>query len=219
SDEERTRMSVTDTLFSAECIVGSGRTTPAAPVALSAILAERGTATRGSVHYLHDTRDLEGPLAFGADDAALRMRLTSRNAKFGELYDVLDQPAFTAARKLASERFGELCPGFGIEGVRRFGTSFAPMITDASRGEARTADRVSTSERQAFLAALYTSRTPIVDSILMVDAPELGFGDRGAVDLVRALLRWTSRTQLIVATASDAVRDLPETAHVVELTK
>ena len=217
SDEERNRMALSDPLLSAEVILGGSRGAADYPIALRGILGQQGDATRGSVHYLHDSRALEGPLPHGADDTAFRQRLTTRNAKFGNLYDVLDQSSLASARALATQRFAELCPTLAIDGLRRFGTSFGPMIRDQERGESREADKLSASERQAYLIALYTARRPIVDSVVLVDAPEIGFGDAGAVDLVRALLRWTSRSQLVVATASDSVRNMPETAHVVEL--
>ncbi len=220
AEEERARFALTDPLLSTEIILGAARSATDSPVALRGILGEVGTPTRGSLHYLHDGRALEGPVPYGADEAAFRQRLLNRNTKFGNLYDMLDQSEMASARTLATARLAELCPHLSIDGLRRFGTSFAPMIRDASAGgEARTADKLSASERQAFLLALYTSRVPIVDSVILLDAPELGFGDAGAVDFVRALLRWTTRTQLIVATASDAVRAMPETAHTVELAR
>ena len=218
ADEERLRMALPDPLLSTEVILGSARSATDSPIALRGILGEQGTSTRGALHYLHDGRALEGPIAYGADEAAFRQRLLNRNTKFGNLYDLLDQSEKASARTLAAARLAELCPHLTIEGLRRFGTSFAPMIRDASAaGETRTADKLSASERQAFLLALYTSRIPIVDSVILLDAPEIGFGDVGAVDLVRALLRWTTRTQLIVATASEAVRGMPESAHTIEL--
>jgi hypothetical protein len=216
SESERSRMGLSDALLSSESILGSARSPADAPIGLRGLLSDPGDATRGSVHYLHDSRQLDGPLSFGADDAAFRQRLTTRNSKFGDLYDLLDQGEKAEARARASARFAELCPGHEIVGLKRFGTSFYPMVKDPS-GAVRTADKFSASERQAFLLALYTSRTPIVDSLVLVDAPEIGFGDLGAVDYVRALLRWTLNTQLVVATASDAVRTMPEVAHVVEL--
>jgi hypothetical protein len=216
SDDERNRMAISDPLVSAESIIGP-RGSSDFPIALRAILGDPGSATRGSIHYLHDGRALEGALPYGADDTAFRQRLTTRNTKFGNLYDVLDQSALASARSLANERFKELCPNLSIDGLRRFGTSFGAMIKDDATGESRSADKLSASERQAYLLALYTARNPIVDSVVLFDAPEIGFGDVGACDVVRALLRWTSRTQIIVATASAAVRDMPETAHVVEL--
>jgi hypothetical protein len=129
---------------------------------------------------------------------------------------VLDQGRFAAAKQLASQRFTELCPELEILGLQRFGASFYSMVKDKTTGAERRYDSLSSSERQAFLLALYTSRSPIVDSVVLVDAPELGFGD-GAVEYVRALLRWTSRTQIIVATSAAAVRAMPEVGHVIEL--
>jgi len=217
AEEERARMALTDPLLSTEVILGAARSATDSPIALRGILGEQPTSTRGALHYLHDGRALEGPIAYGADEAAFRQRLLNRNTKFGNLYDMLDQSEMASARTLAAARLSELCPHLAIDGLRRFGTSFAPMIRDASESEARTADKLSASERQSFLLALYTSRVPIVDSVILLDAPEIGFGDAGAVDLVRALLRWTTRTQLIVATASDAVRSMPESTTTIEL--
>ncbi len=220
SEDERARMALADPLLSTEVILGGSRSANDAPIALRGILAEQPTSARGSVHYLHDGRALEGPTAYGADEAAFRQRMLNRNTKFGNLYDLLDQAEMASARALATTRLAEVFPDLTIDGLRRFGTGFTPMIKDAAaEGAARPADKLSTSERQAFLLALYTSRVPIVDSVILLDAPEIGFGDAGAVDLVRALLRWTMRTQLIVATTSDAVRDMPETSHTVELAR
>lgn len=217
SPDEQNRMAVSDSLLSGEVILGgSGRGPVDYPLALRGILSDPGDAVRGSVHYLHDGRELEGALPYGADETAFRQRMMIRNAKFGNLYDILDQGALASARSLANERFAELCPNLRIDGLKRFGTSFGPMIREV-RGESRTTEKMSTSEKQAYLMALYTARSPIVDSLILLDAPEIGFGDVGAVSFVRALLRWTSRTQLVVATASDAVCQMPETAHVVEL--
>jgi hypothetical protein len=194
-----------------------GRAVAAAknPIALQGILTEPGSATRGSVHYLHDSRGLEGPVSFGAEEAAVRMRLTTRNSKFAEAYDVLDQPERAADKELASRRFAELCPRLAIEGLRRFGTTFTSQVRDRATGAVRPVASLSASEQQAFLLALYTAR-PIVNSVVLVDAPETGFGD-GAVEYVRALLRWTTNSQIIVATSAAVVRSMPEVSHVLEL--
>lgn len=216
SDTERARMAISETLLPSEAILGRAKTSDYS-VTLKGLLEHGGDAQRGSMHYLHDTRELDAPLSYGADDASVRNRLTTRNSKFSEIYDLLDQPERAAARAVGIARFSELFPQLEIVGLRRSGTSFYPIIRNRETGVARYYDTLSWSERQAFLIALYTSRMPIFDSIVMIDAPELGFGDNGAVELVRALLRWTERTQLIVATASDAVRAMPEVAHVLEL--
>lgn len=216
SDDEKARMAVSDNLLSSESILGR-RGQASHPVALSGILGDPGGEMRGSVHYLHDSRNLEGALSFGADDAAIRQRLTTRNAKFADLYDVLDAPQYASARALGQKRMSELFPRLEILGLRRFGTSFYPMIRDRETNSERPFERLTSSEKQAFIAALYTAKSSIVDSVMLVDVPELGFGDAGAVDLLQALLRWTTRTQLVVATASDAVRGMKEVAHVVEL--
>lgn len=215
SEAERSRMALGDALLSSESILGKGASEGA--VALKALLAEPGSADRGAVHYLHDSRELDAPLSFGAEDASVRNRLTTRNSKFSEIYDLLDQPERAAARTLGAARFSELFPNLEIVGLRRAGTSFYPVLRQRETGAQRYYDSLSSSERQAFLIALYSVRMQIVDSVVMIDAPELGFGDNGAVELVRALLRWTQRTQLIVATASDAVRAMPEVAHTLEL--
>ncbi len=215
SADEQTRMALADALLSSESILGKPGPSEH-PVALTGLLTEPGTADRGSIHYLHDTRELDGPLSFGSEDAGLRNRLTTRNSKFAELYDVLDQPERRPQLGLAAARFAELFPRLEILGLRRMGTSFYPMVRDRDTNEARTYETLSTSERQGFLLALYTARQPIVDSIVLLDAPERGFGD-GAVELVRALLRWTSKTQLIVATGAAAVRAMPEVSHQTEL--
>lgn len=216
SDTERARMAINETLLSSESILGKAKTGEYS-VTLQGLLGHGGDAQRGSMHYLHDTRELDAPLSYGADDASVRNRLTTRNSKFSEIYDMLDQPERAAARALGAARFSELFPKLEIMGLRRSGTSFYPIIRHRETGATRYYDTLSWSERQAFLIALYTARMPIFDSILMVDAPELGFGDNGAAELVRGLLRWTERTQIIVATSSDAVRAMPEAAHVLEL--
>lgn len=215
SAAEQTRMAFGHSLVSTESILG--KPTPSdAPAALVGILSHAGDSERGSVHYLHDTRDLDGPLSFGADDASLRNRLTTRNSKFADLYDLLDQPSRGPARNLASARLTELCPGLEIAGLRRVGTGFTIMLLDRRTNEERPFETLSRSERQAFLVALYASRAPIVDSVVLLDSPEIGFGD-GAVELIRALLRWTTQTQLIVATSLHVVRSMPEVSNVVEL--
>ena len=216
SDTERALYGLDDALLSSESILGRGMGAEDHPVALKGLLGEDGDATRGSVHYLHDTRNLDGPLSFGSDDAGLRLRMTTRNSKFADLYDVLDQSDKTSARALASQRLGELCPNLEILGLKRFGTSFYPIIVERDSRAERRYHSLSTSEQQAFLLALYTAKKPIVDSVVLVDAPEVGFGD-GAVECVRALLRWTNRTQLIVATGVAAVKAMPEVSHVIEL--
>lgn len=217
SDAERARIGTGETTLSTESILGKALLPPDVPKLAQALLSEAGDAERGSIHYLHDSRELTAPLSHGADASALSQRLTTRNSKFSILYDVLDQSERGAARALASSRFSELFPHLEIGGLRRSGVSFVPTARHRASGAERSYGELSSSERQAFLIALYVSSSPIVDSILMVDAPELGFGDEGAVDLVRAMLRWTQRTQLVVATASREVRALPEVAHVVEL--
>ncbi|MBL9020684.1 MAG: hypothetical protein JNL21_00735 [Myxococcales bacterium] len=217
SANEQARFALGNPQLQTESFLGRRTGDPAEyPVSIVGMLGEVGEAERGSVHYFHDSRALEGPIDFGADDAALRNRLTTRNSKFAELYDLLDQPEYATAKALASDRYSELFPRLGLAGMRRYGMSFHIMVQDKEKGEQRTYDTLSTSERQGLIMALYTARRPIVDSIILIDAPERGFGD-GATDLLRGLLRWTTRTQLIVATASGAVRSMPEASHVVEL--
>jgi hypothetical protein len=217
SDEERARAGSNETLLSGESILGKAALPPEHPKLLHALLNHPGDAERGSVHYLQDTRELAGPLSYGAREASNSERLTTRNAKYSELYDMLDQPQYAPARALGAKRFAELFPHFEITGLKRTGISFVPALRNRDTGVDRIYDNLSSSEKQAFLTALYTAKMPIVDSVLMIDAPELGFGDDGAVELVRALLRWTTKTQIIVATASTAVRSMPEVAHVVTL--
>jgi hypothetical protein len=217
SDDERSRAGSGETLIGSEAILGKALVPPEHPKLLMALLSQRGDAERGSVHYLHDTRDLVGPVSFGAAETSASERLTTRNTKFSDFYDVLDQSQFSAVRLLAAQRFSELFPDLEVTGLRRSGISFTPALRNRRTGDERTYNTLSSSERHAFIMSLYTAKSPIVDSVLMVDAPELGFGDDGAVELVRALLRWTTRTQVIVATASAAVRSMTEAAHVVEL--
>lgn len=217
SDTERARAGSGDLLLSAESILGRAPVTPEYPRLLRALLSQRGDAERGSVHYFHDTRDLAGPLSFGAEDTAANERLTTRNTKFSDFYDFLDQPQFAHVRTLAAQRFSELFPQLELVGLRRQGISFVPLLRHRETGVERTYGSLSTSERNGFLAALYTAKSPITDSVFLLDTPELGFGEDGAPELVRALLRWTSRTQIIVATSSAAVRAMPEVGHVVEL--
>lgn len=217
SEAERSRAGAEETLLSSESILGTALMPPEHPKLLQALLAERGDADRGSVHYLQDTRELAGPLSYGASEASASERLTTRNTKFADLYDMLDQPQYAAARELANKRFAELFPQLEILGLKRSGISFVPALRNRETGAERTYHTLSASERQGFLYALYLSKSPIVDSVVMLDAPEAGFGDEGAVAVVRALLRWTARTQIIVATASAAVRAMPEVGHVVEL--
>ena len=218
SDVERARFALEDGLLPTEVVLGTAAGKERHPLSLQGILTDRGSATNGSIHYLHDTRDLDGPLSFGGEDASVRLRLTARNAKFAELYDVLDQSPLAAAKRLATERLSELCPNLEIVGMQRSGASLFSILKDRETGVERRLDTLSLSEQQAFILALYTSRYPIVDSIVLVDAPELGFGD-GAVEYLRALLRWTTRTQVIAATSVAAVRDMPEVGHVIELRK
>jgi hypothetical protein len=217
SAAEATRAGAQEGLLSAESILGKVTVPPEHPKLLQALLAQRGDAERGSVHYMHDTRELSGPLSYGASEAAVTERLTTRNTKFAELYDMLDQPQYAAARALAATRFAELFPDLEVVGLKRTGVSFVPGLRHKSTGAERTYYTLSSSERQAFLLAYYTAKSPIVDSVILFDVPELGFGDDGAVQIVRAMLRWTTKTQLIVATASNAVRAMPEVAHVVDL--
>lgn len=217
SENERSRAGLSDSLLSSESILGKALAAAEPPKVLRALLSQRSDAESGSVHYLHDTRELNGPVSFGATETSFAERMTTRNSKFADLYDVLDQPDRRVVRELGAQRFSELFPKLEIVGLRRTGISFVPLIRHRDTGVERNYFQLSSSERQAFLVALYTAKAPIVDSVLMLDAPELGFGDEGAVDLVRALLRWTARTQLWVATASNAVRSMPEAANVVEL--
>ncbi len=217
SEDERRRAGVGDALVPSEVILGAQGAPPDPSKLLAAILSRPGDATHGSVHYLHDTRELTGPVNYGAAETSFAERMTTRNSKFADLYDVLDQPNLRPAREEGAKRLAELFPALSVLGLRRTGISFVPMFENKGTGKERTYHQLSSSEQQAFLAAFYTGKGPIFDSLLMIDAPELGFGDEGAADLVRALLRWTTRTQIIVATASNAVRSMPETAHVVEL--
>jgi hypothetical protein len=217
SDAERSRAGSAETLITSESILGEAPFPSEHSKLLQGLLSQRGDAERGSIHYLHDTRDLSGPVSYGASEASVTERLTTRNAKFSELFDVLDQPQFSAVRALGAQRFSELFPQLEILGLRRKGISFVPALRHRETGVERMYSTLTSSERQAFLIALYTAKSPITDSVLMIDAPEQGFGDEGAVELVRALLRWTTSTQVIVATASTPVRSMNEVTHVVEL--
>jgi hypothetical protein len=217
SEAERTRAGLSDPLLGAEAILGKSFGAGEPNKVLSALLSQRGDAERGSVHYLHDTRDLGSPVSHGARDTSFAEQVTSRNSKFSELFDIMDQPDRAPSREVGFKRFSELFPDLEIAGLRRNGMSFIPTIRDAESGTERSYYELSCSQRHGFLSALYSARHPIVDSIFLIDAPELGFGETGAVDLVRGLLRWTERTQLIVATSSRAVCAMPEVAHVVEL--
>jgi ABC-type uncharacterized transport system ATPase subunit len=217
SEAELTRAGSNETLLSAEAILGHVPMPPQHPKLLQALLTQKSDAEHGSVHYLQDNRDLAGPLSYGAAEAAFAERLTTRNTKYSEIYDMLDQPQYAAARALANKRLAELFPQLEIVGLKRSGISFIPALRDRESGAERTIYSLSSSERQAFLISMYVSRAPIVDSVLLFDAPEIGFGDEGAVEIVRALLRWTTKTQIIVATASNAVRAMTEVAHHIEL--
>ncbi len=216
NDDERTRFGIQDNLLSTEVVLGHAAGVARHPVALQGILSQPGSATQGSVHYLHDTRDLEGPQSFPSDDGGLRLRLTTRNGKFSHLYDMLDQPEYGPQKRLATDRLLELCPQLELVGLRRVGTSFYTRLRDVRTNEERRYDSLSMSERQAMILALYTSFSPIVESVVLVDTPELGFGD-AAVAYLQALLRWTTRTQIIAATGVSAVRAMAEVAHVIEL--
>ena len=217
SERERARAGLRDDLLSGEPILGRGLAPADPPKVLRALLSQRPDAERGSIHYLHDTRDLSGPASYDATATAFGDRLTTRNGKFADLYDLLDKADQRTARELGAARFSELFPALEIVGLRRTGISFVPVLRDRESGAERTYHQLSLAERHGFLVALYTAKAPIVDSVFLLDAPELGFGDEGAVDIVRALLRWTQHTQVIVATASEAVKKMPEVAHLVEL--
>lgn len=217
SANERARAGLSDALLSSESILGKALSQAEPPKVLRALLSEHPSDSQGSIHYLHDTRDLAGPISFGATETAFSERMTTRSSKFADLYDVLDQPERRPARDLGAARFSELFPHLEIAGLRRSGVSFVPVIRNRETNVERSYSQLSTSERHAFIIALYTAKAPIVDSVLLLDAPELGFGDEGAVDLVQALCRWTTHTQILVATASNAVRSMREAGHVVAL--
>lgn len=217
SEAERSRAGSSETLLLGEAILGRALLPPQNPSLLKALLSQKSDGDRGSVHYLQDNRDLAGPLSYGAADTAFSERLTTRNTKYSELFDMLDQPQYAAGRELANKRLAELFPQLEIVGLKRSGITFVPALRNRETGGERTWHTLTSSEKQAFLISLYVSKAPIVDSVLLFDAPELGFGDEGAVQIVRALLRWTTKTQIFVATASNAVRAMPEVAHIIEL--
>ncbi|NUP12615.1 MAG: hypothetical protein HOW73_41755 [Polyangiaceae bacterium] len=217
SDNEQVRAALPEAFLSSESILGKSLAPPEPPRVLKALLTQPPAPDAGSIHYFHDTRDLSGPVSFGAAETAFAERLSTRNSKFADLYDLLDQPEKRAARELGAARYSELFPHLEIVGLRRTGVSFVPVIRNRDTNTERSYAQLSSSERHAFIMALYTAKAPIVDSIVMVDAPEIGFGDEGAIDLVRALCRWTNRTQIIVATASRAVAAMPEVGNLVVL--
>lgn len=217
SEREVHDLGLADPLITSESILGDAKVKPEQNKNLKGLLGRRSDGKYGAVYYLHDTRGFSSPLSFGADEAAYAERLTARNAKFASLFDLLDLPGLASARALAASRIEELFPDVELGGLRRVGVSFEPYVTSRRTGKIRTFSELSSSEQQVFLAALYTSREPIVDSVVLVDVPERGFDDEGVVDYVRALIHWTTRTQIIVATGSRAVATMPEAAHVVEL--
>lgn len=217
SETERSRAGLPEAFLSSESILGKPLVPVEPPKILRQLLSTEPQGDMGSIHYFHDSRDLSSPLSFGAAETAFQERLTTRNSKFADLYDVLDAPEKRAARELGAARFTELFPQLEITRLRRSGVTFEPVIRHRQTNAERSYSLLSTSERHGFLLSLYTAKAIISDSVFLFDAPELGFGEEGAVDLIRALLRWTHRTQIIVATSARAVAAMPETANVVVL--
>lgn len=215
---ERERVHLEDELFSTEAILGEALGLPPRPSrAVTALLGTLSDEPHGRVTYFHDSRQLPTPVSFESDATGKTHRLTSRNLKFVDVYPVLARPELASARARASAHLASLCPDLEVKGLNLQGGSYEPMLGSRSSGALRPYSSLCASERQAALFALHVARVELARSVVIVDSPELGFGDDGAVDVMRAMLSWGHDNQLIFATASRALAAAVPPARVVEL--
>ena len=215
---ERERLHLEEELVSTEAIIGDALAPPARyPKAITSLLGTLSDEPYGRVFYLHDTRQLPTPVSFGADESGRTHRLTSRNQKFVDVYPLLTLPELAQARARASQYLGSLFPDLEVKGVVLQSGTYEPMLASRGSGALRPFSTLSASERQATLIALHLARVEPARSVILVDTPELAFGEEGAVRLLRAMLSWGHDNQLILATASKSLASAVPASRLVEL--
>lgn len=200
--EERERLGAGDELVEIEAIFGESFARNARPSRIvQTLLGRWADEPHGRFVYFHDGRALNGPLQVAADRAAKTNALTTRNSKFAHVYDLLSDPSRGGDRERANTLLQVLCPTLTFLGISNAAGVQEPLLLRAS-GDRAHYSQLSSSEREAALFALAFVRPQINDSIILLDRPEAAFGDRGALELVNAILRFGPTNQLVLATGS-----------------
>lgn len=189
---------------------------PRLPPAAQTLLGTLADPPIGRVIYFHDSRQLTPPASIEPERAARPFALTSRNNKFGGVYSVLTDRSRSAQRDQATALLKTLCPELSFVGVTSTSGVVEPLLARAGSSEIPYA-HLSLSEQQAALFALTFASVGLQDSVIIVDTPELAFGEVGAVELVRALLQWGTSNQLVLATTSRELLAAVPRGRVVEL--
>ncbi|APR87478.1 hypothetical protein A7982_12827 [Minicystis rosea] len=203
SEAEQTRLRLSAPEMNIEAILGErGPRTPKPSRALQELLGTWSSdPSIGRFGYFHAERALPPPNA-SATPADAPVRLANDATRYARLSSIVAegrQPALGRASRRLEEALGYTITGVapyrGRDEIRIAKAGASPMFFSC----------LSATERQHVLFALAFSDPGFQDSILLLDTPELAFGDQGALDLLRRLSTWGTKNQLIVATTSQAI--------------
>jgi hypothetical protein len=214
SEAERSRLRVDEREIEVEAILGErSLRTPKLPRAFVQLLGTWSTdPSIGRIAYFHAERALPPPTGSSAP-ADAPVRLAGDAARYARLSALVAEgrhPALGRASRLLEE-----ATGYAITGVAPY--RGRDELRFAKGGSGVFMSCLSASERQHALFALAFSDPGFEDSIILLDTPELAFGDQGALDLLRRLSTWGTNNQLIVATTSRAILDALPKSRVVTL--
>ncbi|MFT3772240.1 MAG: hypothetical protein QM820_43110 [Minicystis sp.] len=203
SEAERARLRIERPELEVEAILGDrGPRTPKPTRALSELLGTWSSQPSvGRIGYFHAERALPPPnvSSVPADVPPRLANDTTRYARLSAIVAEGRQPALGRASRRLEEAIGYAITGVapyrGRDEIRVAREGKSPVFFSC----------LSATERQLVLFALAFSDPGFEHSVVLLDTPELAFGDQGALDLLRRLSAWGLENQLIVATTSQAI--------------
>jgi hypothetical protein len=216
----------TESIFSLDPIAPASHDGP-----LASLLAEYDVDPHvGKVEYFQAGRRLDASgaraIAAQASPAIDRMlRLTRDNGKFAGTVPFLVDLALglldmSGQGKRGVEAFNAMLGGLSktirFRGVERIDGALRPRFVD-SRDRMLGLDQLSDAERQAILFTASFARSGIHRSLVLVDEPELHFGDSDLRAVAPAISQLGADNQLIFATGSPEVVASLSNAHVIRL--
>jgi len=203
SEAERTRLRVEARELAIEAILGErGARTPKPSRAIAELLGTWSSRPDiGRMGYFHAERALPPPNVspIPADTPARLANDATRYARLSSIVAEGRQPALGRASRRLEE-----ATGYAITGVAPYRGRDEIRVAREGRSPVFFSC-LSATERQLVLFALAFSDPGFEDSIVLLDTPEIAFGDQGALDLLRRLSTWGAQNQLIVATTSQAI--------------
>lgn len=203
SEAERSRLRVEAEEMEIEAILGErGHRTPKPSRALVDLLGTWSSLpSTGRIAYLHAERTLPPP-AVSAIPPDAPVRLANDAIRYARLSSIVAEGRQPALRR-ASRRLEE-ATGYAITGAAPYRGRDEIRVAKEGRPP-MFASCLSATERQHLLFALAFSDPGFEDSVILIDTPEIAFGDQGALDLVRRLATWGTSNQIILATTSQAI--------------